>query len=77
MPFSPSINAILIGGSAGSFGEVLKILEQLPASFNIPIFITMHRLKNIKSGFLEVLQPKCKLEVVEPEDKEIIKPNKV
>ena len=65
--------AIVIGGSAGSFPVITKILSQLPEDFNIPIIMAMHRLKHIRHGFVEALSIKSTKKIVEPEDKEGIK----
>lgn len=65
---------IVIGGSAGSFPVATELLSQLPENFPIPIIFGMHRLKHIKAGFAEALQLKSKIPVVEPEDKDKIKP---
>jgi two-component system chemotaxis response regulator CheB len=68
-----SYKGVIIGGSAGSFQVVTKILEGLPADFKYPVFLCLHRLKHIRSGFVEALKIKSKLPIVEPEDKTIIK----
>lgn len=68
---------IIIGGSAGSFQVVTNILAQLPKDFDIPIVLALHRLKHIRHGFVEALSLKSGLPVVEPLDKEQIKPGKV
>lgn len=60
---------IVIGGSAGSFQVVTRILAALPSNFNIPVVLCLHRLKHIRSGFEEVLNKKSTLKVIEPEDK--------
>jgi two-component system, chemotaxis family, protein-glutamate methylesterase/glutaminase len=65
--------AIMIGGSAGSFQVVVNILSTLPRNFDIPIFLCLHRLKHVRSGFVEALSVKSNIEVVEPFDKEPIK----
>lgn len=70
---SKNIKAIIIGGSAGSFTVVANILRELPKNFNIPIIMCLHRLKHIREGFVEALQLKSNLPVVEPYDKEKIK----
>lgn len=66
--------AVMIGGSAGSFQIVTKILSGLPSKFNLPIFLCLHRLKHVRSGFVEALSLKSTLPVIEPNDKEPIKP---
>lgn len=69
--------AVIIGGSAGSFQVLTKILNSLPKTFNLPVLLCMHRLKHVRSGFLEALTIKSNLPVIEPDDKEQIKPGKV
>lgn len=71
------IKLIVIGGSAGSFQLVLKILATLPKDYPIPIAMTLHRSKEIRNGFSEALQLKSNLEIREPKDKEVIKPGMV
>ena len=66
-------NAVVIGGSAGSFPVVTKILSTIPKNFNIPIIMCLHRLKYVRHGFVEALNLKSNLPVIEPDDKEPIK----
>ena len=68
--------AIMIGGSAGSFQVVVKILNSLPQNFPVPVFLCLHRLKHVRSGFVEALSIKSNIPVVEPIDKETIKPGR-
>lgn len=68
------IKAVVIGGSAGSFQVVTKILASLPKQYPLPIFMCLHRLKHVRSGFVEALSIKSVLPVVEPNDKDVIKP---
>lgn len=68
--------AIVIGGSAGSFQVVTKILSSLPQNYNLPVFLSLHRLKHVRSGFLEALSIKSNLPIIEPVDKEQIKPGR-
>ncbi len=68
-----NIRYILIGGSAGSFKIVMEILEALPKDYPFSIIFILHRLKHIKSGFVEALTGKSGLPVSEPTDKEIIR----
>ena len=67
----------MIGGSAGSFQIILKIISNLPKDFHLPIFLSLHRLKHIRSGFVEALLTKSVLPVKEPYDKEMIKPGNI
>lgn len=65
---------IIIGGSAGSFQVVVKILSSLPKTYPIPIILCLHRLKYIRSGFVEALELRSNLPMKEPSDKEVVLP---
>lgn len=73
----PIYSAIVIGGSAGSFQPITNILANIPASFPLPIFLCLHRLKHVKHGFVEALSIKSNKPISEPYDKEKIKPGHV
>lgn len=68
--------AVIIGGSAGSFQVVTKILSSLSDKFPIPVLLCLHRLKHVRSGFVEALSLKSNIPIMEPNDKETIKPGK-
>jgi two-component system chemotaxis response regulator CheB len=68
--------AIIIGGSAGSFHVVSNILNALPKNLDIPVFLCLHRLKHVRTGFVETLMLKSNIPVIEPYDKDPIKPGK-
>jgi two-component system, chemotaxis family, protein-glutamate methylesterase/glutaminase len=68
-----SYKAVVIGGSAGSFQGVVKILSQLPKGFPLPIIMCLHRLKHVRNGFVEALSIKSVVQVTEPNDKENIR----
>ncbi|MFN7708968.1 MAG: chemotaxis protein CheB [Sphingobacteriia bacterium] len=61
--------ALVIGGSAGSFPVITRILESLPAGSRRPLILCLHRLKEKREGFQEALRIKSKLPVSEPDDK--------
>lgn len=65
--------AIVIGGSAGSFQVITKILAELNPQMDLPIILCLHRLKHVRNGFVEALSIKAKRPIVEPMDKEKIK----
>lgn len=65
--------AIVIGGSAGSFQGITRILSSLPENFSLPIIMCLHRLKHVRNGFTEALSIKSIKPVTEPCDKESIK----
>jgi two-component system, chemotaxis family, protein-glutamate methylesterase/glutaminase len=72
-----SYKAVVIGGSAGSFQGIVKILSQLPKNFPLPIIMCLHRLKHVRNGFVEALSIKSVVQVTEPYDKEPIKKGSV
>lgn len=65
--------AVVIGGSAGSFQVITKILAEINPAFELPIFMALHRLKHVRNGFVEALSIKSTKVIIEPEDKESIK----
>jgi len=66
--------AVVIGGSAGSFQVVMKILNSLPKNFNYAVLLCLHRLKHVRSGFVEALSIKSNIPIIEPYDKTYIRP---
>jgi len=74
---SPKYKAVVIGGSAGSFQPVTKILAEIPKNFPLPIFLCLHRLKHVRHGFVEALSIKSNKPIAEPTDKETIKRGQV
>lgn len=69
--------AVVIGGSAGSFQGITKMLSGISEGFPLPIILCLHRLKHVRNGFMEALSIKSKKPVIEPFDKESIKQGKV
>jgi len=67
------IKIVIIGGSAGSFNVVKKILSSIPQTFPLPIILCLHRLKDVRNGFCESLNFGSKIPVIEPFDKDPIK----
>ena len=67
---------IIIGGSAGSFQTITEILSVLPTNYKIPIFLCLHRLKHVRTGFVEALSIKSNIKIIEPDDKEFIRQGK-
>jgi len=69
-----SYKAIIIGGSAGSFQVIAKILASINNDFKYPVIIALHRLKHVRKGFVETLALQSNLPIIEPMDKDKIKP---
>ncbi len=72
-----NIKYIVIGGSAGSFRGITKIISHIPKNFPLPIILCLHRLKHVRSGFVEALELKSNLPIVEPHDKMHIAAGKI
>lgn len=65
---------IVIGGSAGSFQTVTALLASIPRNFQHTIFLCLHRLKNVRGGFVEALSLKSNIPICEPNDKDTAMP---
>lgn len=65
---------IVIGGSAGSFQTVTAILSSIPRNYPHAIFLCLHRLKNVRGGFVEALSLKSNVTICEPYDKDSVMP---
>lgn len=63
---------VVIGGSAGSFSVISRILSGLREGFQLPVVVCMHRLKHVRSGFVESLSERSRIPVSEPRDKDRI-----
>lgn len=72
-----NIKYIVIGGSAGSFKGIMKIISSIPTNYPLPIILCLHRLKHIRSGFIEALALRSKMKIIEPFDKMHISAGKI
>lgn len=74
----PDYQVVLIGGSAGSIPVISELLQQLPATFKIPVVLIVHRMRNINSQ-LDVLFSRNAVtrKVVDTEDKMALQKGKV
>ena len=72
-----SKKVIVIGGSAGSFSVITRILAVLPNNFNANIILCLHRLKHVRKGFSEALSMISKNPIIEPFDKEKMKTGQI
>ncbi|MDX6611711.1 MAG: two-component system, chemotaxis family, protein-glutamate methylesterase/glutaminase [Blastocatellia bacterium] len=68
---------VVIGTSTGGLKALQLLLSALPAEFPLPVAIVQHRGKDSQIGLCEFLRRSSKLELIEPEDKEPILPNRV
>jgi two-component system chemotaxis response regulator CheB len=65
-----SVEAIVIGASAGGVGALLRLLPGLPAGYGCAIVVVMHIPEGRKSNLAGVFQHRMKLPVSEARDKE-------
>ncbi|MDO9001250.1 MAG: chemotaxis protein CheB [Bacteroidota bacterium] len=68
---------IIIGGSAGSIDVMMQILPNLPEEFPVPIILVLHRRPSIGNLSEIIFQNRCKIPVLEVEDKMPIMKNTV
>ncbi len=71
------VDAIVIGASAGGVEALMTLLPALSAAFRPPIFIVLHLPRDRPSLLPKVFAQKCKLPVVEAQDKEPVRPSTV
>ncbi|WJH38602.1 chemotaxis protein CheB (plasmid) [Aliirhizobium terrae] len=69
-----SPRAIVVGASAGALEALTAILPDLPGDFPLPIIIVVHIPPDKRSVLAELFRAKCRIEVVEVEDKEPLRP---
>ncbi|PYE23498.1 two-component system chemotaxis response regulator CheB [Rhizobium sp. PP-F2F-G20b] len=62
--------AVVIGASAGALEALTIILPALPADFPVPIMLVVHIPGDKRSVLAELFQAKCRIRVMEVEDKE-------
>ncbi|MEE1884500.1 chemotaxis protein CheB [Pedobacter flavus] len=64
-----SVEAVFIGGSAGSLNVILEILPALSENIDFPIVIIFHRKFSPNSKLSQILSSKTLLKVVDLEEK--------
>ncbi|MFP3159181.1 MAG: chemotaxis-specific protein-glutamate methyltransferase CheB [Hydrogenobaculum sp.] len=72
-----SKGVIAIGISTGGPQTLGEILPKLPADYPYPIVIAIHMPDTFTKNFAEHLNSKCKLNVKEAEENEVLKPGTV
>jgi len=65
--------AIVIGASAGALEALSAILPALNTGFDLPVMIVVHIPPDKRSVLAELFQAKCRINVMEAEDKEPIR----
>lgn len=67
-----SVDAVVIGASAGGLEALMAILARLPASYRLPLVAVLHLPSHGESRLAEVLAARLALPVKEAADKECI-----
>lgn len=73
-PRAASIEAIVIGASAGAVAALSVLLPALPADLRAPVVVVVHLSSRTPSLLAAVFAPRCALPVAEPEDKQPLAP---
>lgn len=68
------IKAVGIGASLGGPLAIAKILDDLPSSFPVPIFIVQHIVAGFTENFIKWLQERSNLQINQAKDGEKAKP---
>jgi len=71
------IEAIAIGGSAGSVEALSRLLPALRAKLPMPVFVVLHLPRERPSLLADIFQNRCALRTTEASDKEPIAPGVV
>jgi two-component system, chemotaxis family, protein-glutamate methylesterase/glutaminase len=69
-----SVDAVVIGGSAGSVEALPTVLDGLPASCPFAVVLVVHLPARLPSFLPQVLAARCRLPVREAQDKEPVAP---
>ncbi|WP_144098212.1 chemotaxis protein CheB [Croceicoccus sediminis] len=67
-----TLQAVVIGASAGGVQALSQVLPALPADFPVPIMVVVHIPPRRDNALVDLFARKCRLAVKEAEDKEPI-----
>lgn len=71
------VDAIVIGGSAGSIEALAILLPALPAHLRAAVFVVLHLPRERPSLLCDIFQPRCAVPLREAQDKEPVEPGTV
>jgi two-component system chemotaxis response regulator CheB len=72
-----TIDAVVIGTSAGGIEALLTLLPALPGRLRASVFVVIHLPPTTPSLLADIFGPRCQVPVREAEDKEAIAPGTV
>ncbi len=71
------VDAVFIGGSAGSLSILLDVLPDLNLTLSFPIVIVLHRKHAVDSKLTDIFSSRTKIPVVEVEEKMRLEKGKI
>ncbi len=77
LPPDRSVEAIVVGTSAGGVDALSVLLPALPPDLQVPVLIVLHLPRDRPSRLVEIFAPRCALAVREAEDKAPVVPGTV
>lgn len=69
-----AVAPVMIGASAGAVEALSFLLPKLPADFSHPIIVIVHVPPDRKSVLALIFDAKCRMQALEAEDKEPVRP---
>lgn len=67
------VGLVVMGGSAGSFDVIMKMLPHLHVDLAFPVIVVLHRKNSFDSSLTELFTDRSVLKVKEAEDKDELK----
>ena len=71
------VEAVVIGGSAGSMAVLISLLSGLPPDYPLPVIVTVHLHPSDPGGLARLMNSQVDIRVIEAWDKLPIKPRAV
>lgn len=68
---------VVVGASWGGLDALTRLVGGLPVSFGVPMVVVQHRGRGSEPLLAELLQDETQLRVIEPDDKEPLRPGHV
>lgn len=72
-----TLEAVVIGASAGGVQALSQVLPALPPDFPVPVLVVVHVPPRRDNALVELFDGKCSLTVKEAEDKEALAPGTI
>jgi two-component system, chemotaxis family, protein-glutamate methylesterase/glutaminase len=69
-----AVDVVVIGASSGGLHALQKLLGALPADLPVPVAVVQHRHRDSDDSLLSILRSVTPLQLLEPDDKEPLRP---